>query len=152
MFGGAVKKFTHNSVATKTPMTFSVFLPNEALGGTRLPALCVQAHTLRASPRLNCVCVCSYYLSGLTCTDDNFIQKGFAQKAAAEKQLVIVAPDTRSVLPCHRRRRPPLSDPWNPRVVRAARARATSRGRTTHGISAQVGCSLGRASIIEPPL
>lgn len=35
-----------------------------------------------------------YYLSGLTCTDDNFIQKAGAQRAAALRGVVLVAPDT----------------------------------------------------------
>jgi S-formylglutathione hydrolase len=35
-----------------------------------------------------------YYLSGLTCTDQNFIQKAGACRAAAEHNLIIVAPDT----------------------------------------------------------
>ena len=36
-----------------------------------------------------------YYLSGLTCTDENVVQKGFIQRAAATRGLIIVAPDTR---------------------------------------------------------
>ncbi len=44
------------------------------------------------------VWVCStqivYYLSGLTCTDENFIQKAGAQRKAAELGLALVAPDT----------------------------------------------------------
>ena len=35
-----------------------------------------------------------YYLSGLTCTDDNAVQKGGAFKAAAEKGVMFVFPDT----------------------------------------------------------
>merc|ERR550532_2663922 len=56
-------------------MTFSVFLPpGAAKAGARLPVL--------------------YYLSGLTCTDDNFTQKACAQRAAATHGIVLVAPDT----------------------------------------------------------
>lgn len=36
-----------------------------------------------------------YYLSGLTCTDENFVQKGFAQRQAAQRGLALIAPDTR---------------------------------------------------------
>lgn len=35
-----------------------------------------------------------YYLSGLTCTDENFIQKAGAARAAAEHRVAVVAPDT----------------------------------------------------------
>ena len=35
-----------------------------------------------------------YWLSGLTCTDENFMQKAGAQRMAAELGLIIVAPDT----------------------------------------------------------
>ena len=35
-----------------------------------------------------------YYLSGLTCTDDNFIQKAGAQRVAALRGVALVAPDT----------------------------------------------------------
>ena len=35
-----------------------------------------------------------YYLSGLTCTDENFMQKAGAQRKAAELGLALVAPDT----------------------------------------------------------
>ena len=35
-----------------------------------------------------------YYLSGLTCTDENFMQKGGAQHAAAEHGIALIAPDT----------------------------------------------------------
>ena len=74
MFGGRVQKYTHASEATKTQMTFSVFLPPQAEGGAKVPAL--------------------YYLSGLTCTDDNFTQKACAQRAAAQHGIALIAPDT----------------------------------------------------------
>jgi len=75
MFGGQVQKWTHASEATATPMTFSVFLPPQAAeAGARVPVL--------------------YYLSGLTCTDDNFTQKACAQRAASLHGIALVAPDT----------------------------------------------------------
>merc|ERR1719356_1186891 len=74
MFGGLVQKWTHQSSATSTPMTFSVFLPLQALAGEKVPIL--------------------YYLSGLTCTDDNVTQKACAQRAAAQHGLALVLPDT----------------------------------------------------------
>lgn len=74
-FGGTVGFYTHESVETKSPMNFSVFLPDSAGDeGTRLPVL--------------------YWLSGLTCTDENFMQKSGIQKLAARHKLIVVAPDT----------------------------------------------------------
>ena len=72
-FGGEVRKYTHASSSTGTDMTFSVFVP--------------PAAALHAVPVV-------YYLSGLTCTDDNAVQKGGAFKAAAEKGVMFVFPDT----------------------------------------------------------
>ena len=76
MFGGVAKQFTHRSAATGTPMRFSVFLPpaNNNNGSAPPPVL--------------------YYLSGLTCTDENFTHKAGAQRYAAEHGVVLVAPDT----------------------------------------------------------
>eukprot|EP00929_Paragymnodinium_shiwhaense_P033199 TRINITY_DN18276_c0_g2_i1.p1 TRINITY_DN18276_c0_g2~~TRINITY_DN18276_c0_g2_i1.p1 ORF type:complete len:311 (+),score=57.30 TRINITY_DN18276_c0_g2_i1:90-1022(+) len=74
MFGGMVQKFTHESSTTHTPMTFSVFLPPQAVDGKKVPVV--------------------YYLSGLTCTDDNVTQKACAQRAAANHGLALVMPDT----------------------------------------------------------
>jgi S-formylglutathione hydrolase len=72
-FGGVIKKCTHESATVGTPMVFTVFVPPGA-EIAKVPVL--------------------YYLSGLTCTDDNFTDKGGAFKFAAEKGLMIVAPDT----------------------------------------------------------
>ena len=71
LFGGIIKQFTHDSAVTKTPMTFSVFLP---AGASRMPVL--------------------YYLSGLTCTDENFTHKAGAAQHAAKHNIILVAPDT----------------------------------------------------------
>ena len=74
MFGGSLKKFGHTSSSTGTEMTFSVFLP-PAARVAEVPVL--------------------YWLSGLTCTDDNFVQKAsLAFKAAAARGIMVVAPDT----------------------------------------------------------
>lgn len=54
-------------------MTFSIFLPPQAEEG-KVPVL--------------------YWLSGLTCTDENFVQKSGAQKYASEQGIAIVCPDT----------------------------------------------------------
>ena len=71
--GGAQGVYTHSSVVTGTPMTFSVFVPGHA-PGARLPVL--------------------WYLSGLTCTHANVTEKGEFRAACAEHGLILVAPDT----------------------------------------------------------
>jgi S-formylglutathione hydrolase len=73
-FGGYLRQYTHFSRATQTNMTFSVYLPPAAESGKRVPLL--------------------WYLSGLTCTDDNFCQKAGAQRAASKAGIALVAPDT----------------------------------------------------------
>ncbi|MEQ8369355.1 MAG: S-formylglutathione hydrolase [Alphaproteobacteria bacterium] len=72
-FGGRVETWQHHSAETKTPMRFAVFVPPQAEHAP-VPVL--------------------YWLSGLTCTEDNFTQKAGAQRMAAELGLMLVAPDT----------------------------------------------------------
>lgn len=69
--GGTLRYLKHDSAVTGTPMTLSVFVPS---GEGPFPVL--------------------IWLSGLTCTEDNFTTKGEAYKAAAEHGIVVVAPDT----------------------------------------------------------
>ncbi|WP_068830637.1 S-formylglutathione hydrolase [Pseudomonas sp. BMS12] len=73
-FGGWHKRYRHRSQVLGCDMQFAIFLPPQAEQGARVPVL--------------------YWLSGLTCTDENFMQKAGAQKLAAELGLAIVAPDT----------------------------------------------------------
>jgi len=72
-FGGSLEYYTHDSLVNNAPMTFSVFLP-EQIKNTKLPVL--------------------YWLSGLTCTEENFMIKAGATRMAAELGLVIVCMDT----------------------------------------------------------
>ena len=72
--GGTLGVYKHESTATGTGMTFSVFLPPQAAAGTKLPVL--------------------VYLSGLTCTHANVTDKGEYRRACAERGIVFVAPDT----------------------------------------------------------
>ncbi|MCM8731061.1 S-formylglutathione hydrolase [Hephaestia sp. MAHUQ-44] len=72
-FGGVQGVYRHQSAATGTPMTFSVFVPPHA-PGARLPVL--------------------WYLSGLTCTHANVTEKGEYRAACAEHGIVFIAPDT----------------------------------------------------------
>ncbi len=72
-FGGSQQQWTHSSTATGCQMRFSIFLPPQVQNGP-VPVL--------------------YWLSGLTCTDENFVTKAGAQRYAAESGVAIVAPDT----------------------------------------------------------
>jgi S-formylglutathione hydrolase len=72
-FGGQQLRFSHQSDVLDCTMTFSIYLPPQA--------------DQRAVPVL-------YWLSGLTCTDENFVTKAGAQQYAAEYGIAIVAPDT----------------------------------------------------------
>ena len=72
-FGGTQGVYTHRSAVTGTEMTFAVFVPGHA-PGTKLPVL--------------------WYLSGLTCTHANVMDKGEYRRACAEHGIVFIAPDT----------------------------------------------------------
>ena len=73
-FGGTQHVVRHESRETGTPMTLGVYVPPQAEAGGRLPVL--------------------WYLSGLTCTHANVMEKGGFQRACAERGVVLVAPDT----------------------------------------------------------
>jgi len=72
-FGGVQGVYAHDSAETHSSMRFGVFLPPQA-SKTRVPVL--------------------YWLSGLTCTEENFIIKAGAQRVAAELGLALVVSDT----------------------------------------------------------
>jgi len=72
-FGGTQGVYKHTSQELDCEMRFAVFTPPQA------------AHE---------PCPVVFWLSGLTCTEDNFTVKAGAQRVAAELGLVIVAPDT----------------------------------------------------------
>ena len=71
--GGTQGVYRHQSAATGTQMTFSVFVPDHA-EGQLLPVLT--------------------YLSGLTCTHANVTEKGEYRAACAKHGIIFVAPDT----------------------------------------------------------
>jgi S-formylglutathione hydrolase len=73
-FGGEQRVYKHASKTLGCDMAFSVFVPAEALGGEKVP--------------------CLWYLSGLTCTEQNVTTKSGFQRTAAEHGLVVVCPDT----------------------------------------------------------
>ena len=72
-FGGLQKVFKHQSKVLKCEMKFAIYLPPQAVDKS-VPVV--------------------YWLSGLTCTQDNFIQKAGAQRYAADLGVAIVCPDT----------------------------------------------------------
>lgn len=72
-FGGKQIRYSHASGVLHCQMQFSVFLPPQAQS-SKVPAL--------------------YWLSGLTCTDENFSSKAGAQRVAAELGLALIMPDT----------------------------------------------------------
>lgn len=74
VFGGWHKQYTHASTVLRCEMRFAVFLPSCAAQDNPVPVL--------------------YWLSGLTCTDENFMQKAGAFRMAEQLGMAIVAPDT----------------------------------------------------------
>lgn len=72
-FGGSIGYYRHDASTTRCPMRFTVFSPPQAEEGA-VPVL--------------------WWLSGLTCTEDNFTVKAGAYRKAAKTGLMIVAPDT----------------------------------------------------------
>lgn len=70
MFDGTVQFWEHDSTETKTKMKFSTFIPDGVVRG------------------------CVIWLSGLTCTEENFTTKAGAQKYFSKHQLMVICPDT----------------------------------------------------------
>ena len=72
-FEGRQQRWRHDSTTLNCAMTFSIFLP-PTIGKAKPPVL--------------------YWLSGLTCNDENFTTKAGAQRVAAELGIALVMPDT----------------------------------------------------------
>jgi S-formylglutathione hydrolase len=72
-FDGTQAVYRHDSSATQSPMRFGLYLPPQAQS-QRVPAL--------------------FWLSGLTCTEDNFVSKAGAQRIASVLGIALVVPDT----------------------------------------------------------
>lgn len=73
-FGGRQEVWQHTADSLGCEMKFGIFLPEAALNGQPCPVL--------------------YWLSGLTCTEQNFITKAGAQAHAARHGFIVVVPDT----------------------------------------------------------
>ncbi len=72
-FGGTQFVYRHVSRETNTPMRLAVFVPPQAKT-SKVPVV--------------------WFLSGLTCTEENFTVKAGAQRVASELGLILIAPDT----------------------------------------------------------
>jgi S-formylglutathione hydrolase len=72
-FNGTVAYYSHQSTTCNCQMNFAVYLPPQAKSQS-VPIL--------------------YYLSGLTCNEENFITKAGAQQYAAKLGIMLVVPDT----------------------------------------------------------
>lgn len=73
LFDGWLERYEHASETCSCRMRFAIYLPPQAAHGP-VPTL--------------------YWLSGLTCTEENFMIKAGAQRYAAEQGIALVAPDT----------------------------------------------------------
>lgn len=73
-FEGWQKRFKHYSSTLNCEMNFSIYLPPATEHGKKVSAV--------------------YWLSGLTCTDENFTIKAGAQRVAAELDIALIMPDT----------------------------------------------------------
>jgi len=73
-FNGLHEQYVHRSEVNNCEMKFAIYLPPQADELHKVPVV--------------------YWLSGLTCTDENFMQKAGALKVAAQLGIAIVAPDT----------------------------------------------------------
>jgi len=69
-FNGKTEFWSHDSHVTKTKMKFSTFIPEGEIQGAII------------------------WLSGLTCTDENFITKAGAQRVLSKNKLMVICPDT----------------------------------------------------------
>ncbi len=72
-FGGQQQVWSHASTVLDCTMRFAIYLPPQVQAGP---------------------CPVLYWLSGLTCTEQNFVTKAGAQRYAAEHGLILVVPDT----------------------------------------------------------
>jgi len=74
VFAGWHRQYSHQSDTLNCPMRFAIYLPPQASMNNKVPVM--------------------YWLSGLTCTDENFMQKSGAMRIAAKLGIAIITPDT----------------------------------------------------------
>lgn len=81
--GGYWKRYQHFSNSCQCEMTFSIYFPSGYQGSYEFQ----QAPQSSSLPAL-------FWLSGLTCNDQNFVQKAHVEQAANQFGFIIIAPDT----------------------------------------------------------
>ena len=81
LHGGDLQVWQHTSATTHTEMKFAIYLPPKAIANE-------TAETTAQK------CAVLYWLSGLTCTEQNFIQKSGFAEYASRHNVIVVAPDT----------------------------------------------------------
>ncbi|HBI49680.1 MAG TPA: S-formylglutathione hydrolase, partial [Moraxellaceae bacterium] len=81
LHGGDLQVWQHTSATTHTEMKFAIYLPPKAIVNE-------TAETTAQK------CAVLYWLSGLTCTEQNFIQKSGFAEYASRHNVIVVAPDT----------------------------------------------------------
>ncbi len=74
-FDGIQERYSHWSSVNKCKMTFSIYLPPNVI------------QKKESAP-------CVLWLSGLTCNDENFVQKAGAQQLASKLGIIVITPDT----------------------------------------------------------
>src|SRR5687768_9708839 len=95
LFDGIQKRYRHSSTSLNCEMNFSIFLPPEARQAAEAFLGSEASEGSKApQPGNSGNAPVVYWLSGLTCTDENFTIKPGAQRVAAELGIVLVIPDT----------------------------------------------------------
>ena len=84
LHGGDLQVWQHTSATTHTEMKFAIYLPPKAIAHE-------AAKTTETTVQK---CAVLYWLSGLTCTEQNFIQKSGFAEYASRHNVIVVAPDT----------------------------------------------------------
>ena len=84
LHGGDLQVWQHTSATTHTEMKFAIYLPPKAIAHE-------TAETTETTAQK---CAVLYWLSGLTCTEQNFIQKSGFAEYASRHNVIVVAPDT----------------------------------------------------------
>lgn len=84
LHGGDLQVWQHTSATTHTEMKFAIYLPPKAIVNEETKTTEITAQKFAVL----------YWLSGLTCTEQNFIQKSGFAEYASRHNVIVVAPDT----------------------------------------------------------
>ncbi|RZC77629.1 hypothetical protein C5167_001794 [Papaver somniferum] len=90
MFGGYNKRYKHFSPTLGCSMTFHIYFPPSPSPSHKFPHVLMLIIKLSGTSTVQVL----YWLSGLTCSDENFIVKSGAQRAASSEGVALIAPDT----------------------------------------------------------